>query len=137
MARMNKNMIWPSGWPHRDPAATNATPAPFSMISIDIRMKIRLRRIRSPANPSANKTPARMSACPIGMPVIASLCFLGYGAAEVVSSHQGAHQQHRSKFHPDQIGPVQRDSYLLRFQHARFGSRQGGELGAYDQIHNF
>src|SRR5579872_7523324 len=134
MARMKRNMIWPSGWPQRDPAATKATPVPFSMISMDIRIKIRLRRIRSPASPSANKIPARMSACSIGIPVISTLSFLEYRPPQMASSHQGAQQQHGREFHADEVRPVQREPHLFRIHNA---TRELSQPGPQDQIEYF
>jgi len=64
------NMTCPSGCIHRDPATTKANPAALSMTSIDIRMKIRLRRTSSPISPSANKIPASSSPSFVGINMV-------------------------------------------------------------------
>ena len=58
MARIKRNITWPSGCPHRLPAATNASPAAFNITSIEIRIKIRFFRVSTPINPSTNNTAA-------------------------------------------------------------------------------
>ncbi len=53
---MTKNtMIWPSTAPSARPNATNVRFTAFSMISIDSRIVIRLRRTNTPAAPIANR----------------------------------------------------------------------------------
>ena len=51
VARMKRNMIWPSGCDQRDPAATKATPAPFSMISIETQNKDEVTAHQQPGQP--------------------------------------------------------------------------------------
>ena len=54
---MTKNtMIWPSAVPSARPNATNVRLTAFSMISIDSRIVIRLRRRNTPAVPMVNRT---------------------------------------------------------------------------------
>ena len=48
-------MIWPSTVPCARPKATNVRLTAFSMISIDSRIVIRLRRRNTPAVPIANR----------------------------------------------------------------------------------
>src|SRR5215471_9865690 len=58
---MTKNvMIWPSTVPLKRPTDTNVMLTALSMISIDRRIVIRLRRRKTPAVPMENSTPDRI-----------------------------------------------------------------------------
>src|SRR5262249_22439719 len=61
VARRKKNITCPSAWPQRAPATTRASPAAFSMISIEIRTKTTSRRASTPTRPIRKRTPASRS----------------------------------------------------------------------------
>src|SRR5438552_2491834 len=110
---MKINIACPSAWPWPAPATTKARPAAFTITSSDMRINSRLRRTRSPITPSANKVPARIRPCDIGIDVMSFCLRLRTGfSPEVVRSHERPEQQHRGQFDSDQVWTVQRQADL-------------------------
>src|SRR5579864_4074071 len=111
MARMNRNMIWPSAWPQREPATTKARPAAFSITSIDIRMKMMLRRTRTPSSPRPNSTPATIKPCDSSTTPTRSAP-LRLASSEVIGSDEAGEQQHRRKLDGDRVAAEELDADL-------------------------
>ena len=98
--------------PTRTRRQRNAKPAALSITSIDIRVKITLRRARSPASPSPNKIAARSNA--LLTDSIASRDSLSSGTrrAQVIRSDNSSEQENRDKFHAEQIRPEERQRHF-------------------------
>src|SRR5574340_1267130 len=128
IARMNRNITCPSGWYQREPAATKASPAAFSITSMDISTNTRFRRTSSPASPSENRIPDSISPSLSGIDGIFSLRSGGSAPAQVIRAHQSRGEQHGSEFDSDQVRPVQRRAYFPRSDHgARAALRAAGQ----------
>ncbi len=97
ITRMKMNMICPSGCPHFEPAAMKASPAAFSMISMDRRMKIMLRLASTPARPIAKSRAAKIKPYSAGTLVTKShllyLRSISLALAEVVGTDKPGRQQ--------------------------------------------
>src|SRR5439155_4808132 len=132
---MKMNITCPSAWPWLAPATTNARPAAFTMTSSDIRINSRLRRTSSPITPSANKIPARVRPCDIGMDAMSfSLQFHAVFPAEVVCPHQSCEQEHRGQLDRDEVGAVKRqaDAHRRNLRH-----RLNTEPWTRKDVHDF
>ncbi len=129
-------MIWPSGCPQRDPAATKATPAPFSMISIEIRIKSEVTAHQQSGQTQREQDSRQnQSMSPSEFASSSSLrSSVGAGRPEMASAHQRAQQQHGSQFHANQIRTIERDRHLFRTHNAAYRARRPG---ADDQIDHF
>src|SRR5579872_3163875 len=126
-ARMNTKTICPSGCPQREPATTNASPAAFSITSIDISVKTTLRLTSSPTSPSANKIAASSSPCPIGI-----IPFLLH--SQMIGPHKSPQQKKGSKLHSDHIWPKQSDPEMFRLDHRNLHGRR---WALRHQVRNF
>src|SRR5579885_3653103 len=133
--RTRMNMICPSGCDQRAPAAMKASPAAFSMTSMDMSVKMRLRRASTPTRPRTKRMIARRKAWLRGTPAISPLLM---AAAEVIGGDEAGEQQHGGQLHRQEIGAVEGDPDLLGGDHPP-GRRAGAarcqgiaELGRQD-----
>jgi hypothetical protein len=58
---MKRNITCPSGCSHLEPAATKASPAAFSIISMEIRIKMMFFLVSTPINPNINSMAATIN----------------------------------------------------------------------------
>src|ERR1700683_194293 len=91
----------------------NARPLALSMISTDMSVKMRLRRVRSPIRPSANNVIARYNTSSVGIGTI-SLLLPVSTSTQGVRAHQSGHQKQGCEFHPDRVRPKQRNANVFR-----------------------
>src|SRR5579862_2447253 len=134
MARMKRNITWPSAWTQWAPATIKARPAALSMISMDMSVNTRLRRTSRPIVPRANNIPASSSPCCIGIVGIRILQSFRLAIAQVVGAHQSAQQQHGSQFHADQVRTEEGGAHVPGFQVLN-GVHLDGR--ARQQVHDF
>src|SRR5439155_838213 len=90
-------------------AEARTTPAPTSATARRDR-----RGPKSAITPSANKIPARVRPCDIGMNAM-SCCLQSHAvfSAEMVCPHQSPEQEHRGQFDRDEVGAVERQAHAL------------------------
>src|SRR5690349_13197228 len=98
------------------------------MISTDINVKMRLRRVRRPIRPSTNNVTARYNTSCIGIGTISLLLSEVSTSPQVVGAYQPGGQKQRCEFHPDGIRPKQRNANLFRcyYVHWAGGARRLG-----------
>src|SRR3954469_2324610 len=103
------------------------------MISTDMSVKMRLRRVRSPARPSVNKIAARIRLCCIGTGGILFLLSLGCTASEMKRANQPCHEQQRCELYSDPVLAVERNADLLRADYTS-GRRRAGDHAAVGHL---
>src|ERR1700690_832023 len=141
ITKIKMNMTCPSACPHFEPAEMKASPAAFSMISIDSRMKMILRRASTPASPMAKSSAANINPYSAGTLVmyrrVLSLCSVILSLAEVISPDESRSQQEGRKFNSKHIRTHQCYANLLRFYNRlcvhRFTGRRHDSKQFYDQ----